>query len=168
MLHKCPTNSICKPCNSWTTLKIIQGHYKCHGDMIEDRSPTNRVTMNAIDYLTLLTLTNWWTDLASLHGGLFRSILHCIVEKFRYLQKKQNSYFPLELCLKFRTLKISPRHIEFRNLLSTLLGKDGRSGCAKLNRHQSAQLTVPATVDRLFITVIVKFCLQHHSVVLVH
>ena len=54
------------------------------------------------------------------------------------------------------------------NVLSTQLDKDGRSQRDRLDRRRSAMLTVPATVDRWFITVIVKLYLQHDSVARVH
>jgi len=60
---------------------------------------------------------------------------------------KKYEYFPLELCPKLRTWKISPRHIDRRNVFSTLLEKDGRSERDKPDRRRSAKLTVPSSSD---------------------
>jgi len=56
-------------------------------------------------------LRNWWTYLAGFCGeGFFQPVLHCVIKKFRYVQKY--GYFPLELCPKLQTWKISPQHID--------------------------------------------------------
>jgi len=44
------------------------------------------------------------------HGGFLPAIPHCVIRKFGYLQKL--GYFPLALCPKPRTLKISPRQVD--------------------------------------------------------
>ena len=47
---------------------------------------------------------NGWTDRAGLwRAGFYRPILHCVLRKFRYLQK--DGYFPLELCPKLHFLQ---------------------------------------------------------------
>jgi len=50
---------------------------------------------------------NGWTDRAGLwRAGFYRPILHCVLRKFRYLQK--DGYFPLELCPKLHFFTILP------------------------------------------------------------
>jgi len=43
--------------------------------------------------------------------------------------------------------KLSPRHIDHRNVLSTKLEKGGRSERDKLNRRRSTELTIPSSSD---------------------
>ena len=72
----------------------------------------------------------------------------------------------MELCPKLRTQKISPQHIDRRNVLSTQLEKGGRSERDKLGRHRSTESIIPPSSDArpLFIAQIVKRCLQHDFV----
>jgi len=59
---------------------------------------------------------NGWTDRTSFGlGGFFLPILRSVVIIFRYLHKG----CALEPCLKLRTWKISPRHIDRRSALPT-------------------------------------------------
>jgi len=54
------------------------------------------------------------------HGGFLRFVLGCVVRKFGYLQKSEN--FSRELSAETLDLeKISSRHVERRNVLSTTL-----------------------------------------------
>jgi len=62
--------------------------------------------------------------------------------------------------------KISPRHIDCRNALSTQLENGGRSQRDKLDQRRSAKLTMPSSSDvrpLQFITVIVKLCLHQRG-----
>jgi len=52
------------------------------------------------------------------HVSFLLPVLHCVKRKFDYLQKL--GHFPLELCPKLWTLKISPRHIDRRNAQSVI------------------------------------------------
>jgi len=54
---------------------------------------------------------NEWTESSNFwHGGFFRPVLHCVLRKFRYLQKC--GYFPLEIFLFLLTPSIiAPQHI---------------------------------------------------------
>ena len=54
---------------------------------------------------------NDWTNRAGFwHRGLLPHIPRCVIRKYGYLQKL--GYFPLELCPKLRTWKISPRQVD--------------------------------------------------------
>ena len=74
----------------------------------------------------------------------------------------------LELCPKLWTLKMLPRHLNRRNMLSTYLNKGGCSDRVILDRRRSTKLTIPATVDGCFFTLIVHLCLRHDAVARVH
>jgi len=50
-------------------------------------------------------------------GGFFQPVLHWVIRKFMYLPKQV--YFPLGHFPKLRSLKMSPRQIDGRNVLST-------------------------------------------------
>ena len=61
---------------------------------------------------------NGWTNRAGFwHLSFLPAVLHCVKRKFGYLQNKGTSVW--NFVLNFRTLKISPRHIDRRNVLST-------------------------------------------------
>ena len=61
---------------------------------------------------------NGWTNRTGFWRVSFLlHVLHRVKRKFGYLQKQ--GHFPLEVCPKLRTQKISPRHIDRRNVLST-------------------------------------------------
>jgi len=80
---------------------------------------------------------NGWTDRAGFwHVGFFRLILHCVLRKFRYLQKRVASSGTLSQTPDL--LKISPRHVDRRNVLPTSLEKGGRSQRDKLDRRRSS------------------------------
>ena len=86
--------------------------------------------------------------------------------KFRYLQNKGTSLLNLFLN-SAGTQKISPRHIDRRNVLSTQLVKRGRSECDKLDRRRSPKLTISPSSDvrpLQFIAEIVKLFLEYDSV----
>jgi len=54
---------------------------------------------------------NDWTNRAGIwRWGFLPPVPHCVVRKFGYLQKL--GYFPVELCPKLGTWKISPRQID--------------------------------------------------------
>ena len=54
---------------------------------------------------------NDWTNRAGFwHGGFLPPITHYLLRRFVYLQKL--AYFPLGLCPKLRTWKISPRQVD--------------------------------------------------------
>jgi len=80
-----------------------------------------------------------WMDRAGFWpGGFFRPDLHCVIRKFRYLQKNSTN-FPLELCPKLRTRKILLRRIDQRNVLATQFEKGGRPERDKLDRRRSTK-----------------------------
>ena len=67
---------------------------------------------------------------------------------FFHLQKR--GYFPLENFPKLRTWKISSqhyKHIDRQSVLSTKLGKGGRSERDKLDRRRSTTLTIRPSSD---------------------
>jgi len=56
---------------------------------------------------------------------------------------KAYGYFPLEICPKIQTWKILLRYIDRRNMLSTLLKKDGCPECGKLDCRLSSKMIIP-------------------------
>jgi len=77
-----------------------------------------------------------WKDPA----GFFRPDLHCVIRKFRYLQRNSTN-FPLELCPKLRTRKILLRRIDQRNVSATQFekGAGGRPERDKQDRRRSTK-----------------------------
>ena len=80
--------------------------------------------------------------------------LHCI--KGNSVISKNNGTSLWNFVLDYGLQKISPRHIDRRNVLSTYLEKGGRSQRDKLGRRRSTKSIIPPSSDRRSTTIVYR------------
>ena len=70
-----------------------------------------------------------------------------VMGKFKFVQNNVRALLSGTFVLNPGLRKMSPRHVDRRNVLSTQLDKGGRLKRDKLDRCRPAKLTIHATVD---------------------